>query len=223
MKWGLAVLSSCCVLSVGASAQSNSATMWTWGPLERKVQGYWVNTNVPSGCRWGITDQAKQWTNAALNFTYTYKGLTSYAAWYWDPNRWNSYRNAYGDNVSTVNNNIDTQVEGGTVDSGNDVAQTEYTTRSYTGGRYVFADADIVVNSGIWSTTAWCSPSLPVPTNMNDFASIGLHELGHVMGLDHDGDDINRVTVVVNPYVRGENKRTLKQRDIDRAVYLYGL
>lgn len=62
-----------------------------------------------------------------------------------------------------------------------------------------------------------------VPTNMNDFASIGLHELGHVMGLDHDGDDINRVTVVVKPYVRGENKRTLKQRDIDRAVYLYGL
>ena len=49
-----------------------------------------------------------------------------------------------------------------------------------------------------------------------------LHEMGHVIGLEHDGDDTANVTVVHNPLYGGMMMRNLTARDVERAVYLYG-
>lgn len=169
-----------------------------------------------------MTDAATTWTNAYLNFTFVYKGTVSAQSWTWDTLEYNPYTTEQqGDNVSTSANTIDTSVESGRVDSGNSIAQVERRTASVSGDRYTFSDGDVVFNSGIWNTTAWCSTSA-VPSNMNDVQSVALHELGHVLGLEHDGDDFSNSTVMGPGYIQGTRRIALTQRDIDRAVWLFG-
>lgn len=204
-----------CGLVTSSAIANTSADYWTWGPLERNSQGYWINNNIPSGCRWTISTAAQKWTDAQLNFTYVWKGYVTPQSWSWD-----SFQ---GDNISTTANNFDTQFEGGRTDSVNAAAQVEWRTKSYnaTTGRYVFSDGDVVANYNRFSTDLWCSSST-TPSNMYDFATIALHEMGHVIGLEHDGDDTANTTVVNNPLYGGMMKRNLTARDVQRAVYLYG-
>lgn len=203
---------------------NTAADKYTWGPLERNVQNLWINTNIPTGCRYAVTDGATKWTNANLRFTYVYKGVVSLRSWIWDTSATNPNTGKLGDNFSTSNNTIDTQVEAGTTDYANSLAQVEWRTKSYdpATGRYVFLDGDTIVSSSQLSSSLWCSAN--VPNNMYDFQTVMLHELGHVMGLEHDAADTANVTVVNNPVYPGEAgaKRTLTARDIERAVYLYG-
>lgn len=203
---------------IGTMAGANTqADYWTWGPLERTSQGYWINNNIPSECRWTISDAAQKWTNANLKFTFVWRGYVTPQSWSWDA--------IQGDNFSTTANNIDTQVEGGHTDLTNSAAQVEWRTKSYnpTTGRYVFLDGDVVIHYDrfVVEKDLWCG-SGATPSNMYDFPTIMLHEMGHVLGLEHDGNDTANVTVVHNPLNWGMMKRTLTARDIERAVYLYG-
>jgi len=210
-----------CLIATVAAMTSSAATAnthadyWTWGPLERTSQPFWINNNIPSGCRWTITTAAQKWTDANLRFTFVWSGYVTPQSWSYD-----SFQN---DNISTTANTVDTQVEGGHTDFADSAAQTEWRTRSWdpATGRYVFMDGDVVFNYNRFSTDLWCS-STATPTNMYDVATVILHEMGHVIGLEHDGDDTANVTVVHNPLYGGMMKRNLTARDVERAVYLYG-
>ncbi len=57
-------------------------------------------------------------------------------------------------------------------------------------------------------------------TNSYDLISIALHELGHVLGLDHD-DSTNPDVSVMNSRIYKGTTRQLTQRDIDRVRALY--
>jgi len=220
-----AFLASCALcFSAPLLGQLSESNYYTAGKLMRNTQGYWINTNIPSGCAYTISEAATKWTNADLAFTFTYRGLTSSQAWYWDTYAYNPNPSADrpGDNVSTASNTTDTQLESGAVDTVNTIAQVERRTYSSTNGRSLWSDADTVYNSNKWSTTAWCSPNYATPSNMVDMQTIALHELGHVIGLGHDGSSGGGYTVMAAYYVNGTERRQLTQRDIDRAVYLYG-
>ena len=52
--------------------------------------------------------------------------------------------------------------------------------------------------------------------------SIALHELGHVLGLDHD-DTTSPTISIMNSKIKPQEKRQLSERDIQRVKSLYGL
>lgn len=54
-----------------------------------------------------------------------------------------------------------------------------------------------------------------------DATTICLHELGHVLGLDHD-DSASPETSVMNPRIQKNEVRHLSERDIERVRRLYG-
>lgn len=54
-----------------------------------------------------------------------------------------------------------------------------------------------------------------------DATTICLHELGHVLGLDHDNDTSPEKSIM-NSQIQKTERRTLSQRDIDRIRRLYG-
>lgn len=214
-------------LACSPVAASTPEDKYTFGPLygpsQGLVQNYWIQTNMPGVCDWAIKEAATKWTNANLRFNFVYKGLVSPQSWSWD-----SFK---ADNISTTANTIDTSVEAGRTDSSGAAAQVEYRVRSKTGDptkyavtdRYVFSDADVVVDYGRISsgTDVVCSTSGPSSTQY-DFATVILHEFGHVLGMDRDLAPGASTTVVANPLLSGQVKRTLTDRDVERAVYLYG-
>lgn len=197
----------------GQALANNAADYYTVGKLERNSQPLWINTGIPSGCRYTITDAGTTWTNAPSVFSFVWSGYVDAASWNWSGT----------DNVSTTANTLDTVVQLGITDMANSLAQVEWRYRSYDAatGRYLFADGDVIVNhSKMSGTVFWCSPSLPVPSNMWDFETTMLHELGHVMGMYHDLDD--STAVMWADQNGGAEKRTLRPRDVTRATYLYG-
>lgn len=198
--------------AVGSSALAdNAADYFTYGPLERSSQRLWINEGIPTGCRYTITNAGATWTNAPSGFSYVWSGYVLPVSWSWNGT----------DNISTTANTLDTVVHLGTTDFANSLAQTEYRTRSYnsTTGRYIFMDADVVVNQSKISTVFWCSPSTPVPSNMWDFETTMLHELGHVMGMSHD--TVDSTTVMWPNQNGGLARRALTTKDSQRASYLY--
>lgn len=54
-----------------------------------------------------------------------------------------------------------------------------------------------------------------------DATTICLHELGHVLGLDHDNNTSPEKSIM-NSQIRKTERRYLSQRDIDRVRHLYG-
>lgn len=200
------------LLAVTPAAANNASDNYTYGPLERTSQRLWINDGIPTGCRYTITNAGTNWTNAPANFSYVWSGYVTPVSWNWNGS----------DNISTTANTIDTVVQLGTTDFSNSLAQTEYRTRSYDPAtdRYVFLDGDVVVNSAkVSGSVFWCSPSLPVPSNLWDFETMVLHELGHVLGLAHD--PIDSSTVMWANQNGGAAKRSLTTRDSSRASYLY--
>lgn len=61
------------------------------------------------------------------------------------------------------------------------------------------------------STTDWA----PFGETATNFYAVALHEIGHILGLDH----VNDPTEIMNPFVSASN---LGDRDIETIQYLYG-
>jgi hypothetical protein len=89
------------------------------------------------------------------------------------------------------------------------------TTAWYTGNQRV--EADIIFNSPAWT---WDSYRGVEHSNPVDLQRVALHELGHVLGLDHPDDAGQTVTAVMNSIV--SNTDSLTADDIAGGQSLYG-
>jgi hypothetical protein len=88
-------------------------------------------------------------------------------------------------------------------------------TYNFTGGRWVISDADIIVDQG----RSWIADGEPGPGQV-DFHRVIIHELGHVLGLDHPDDAGQQVDAIMNSHV--SDIATLQDDDIQGLEYLYG-
>ena len=77
-------------------------------------------------------------------------------------------------------------------------------------------DSDVVFNSN--SQWAWYRGNLRLPSI--DFERVAIHELGHVLGLDHPDDHGQSVHAIMNAGV--SNIHTITADDIDGVVAIYG-
>jgi hypothetical protein len=129
------------------------------------------------------------WTTCVANFNLNYGGATSVTN-------------------ATFNGQNDVCWNPGS--SGGALATT---TSWYNGANY--AQADIVFWDGAW---VWSTAQYPSGTQF-DVESVGLHEMGHVVGLAH-----SQYNTAVMWYSIGyaEVQRYLNQDDINGAVFLYG-
>ena len=76
-------------------------------------------------------------------------------------------------------------------------------------------DADIMLNKDFAFSIQ------PNPSKF-DLTSIALHELGHVLGLDHDNETTPQISIM-NASISEGMERGLSYRDIERVRTLYGL
>jgi hypothetical protein len=88
-------------------------------------------------------------------------------------------------------------------------------TYNFTGGRWEISDADIIVDQG----RSWIADGEPAAGQV-DFHRVIIHELGHVLGLDHPDDAGQDVDAIMNSHVSGIS--TLQDDDIQGLNYLYG-
>jgi predicted Zn-dependent protease len=119
-----------------------------------------------------------------------------------------------GNSADPCNDNGPNGVAFGSTDCGsafgsNTLAVTTYTTT----GRRLFIHAGIVFNSNV----AFSSYNGPMRANP-DFRRVALHELGHVLGLDHELDP--NIPAIMAPNV--SSLYQLQPDDIAGAQFLYG-
>ena len=100
------------------------------------------------------------------------------------------------------------------------ITRKSYIQRS---GRFFLVEADIVLNAKhCWNAYAGplrpCEASL-TPLPAIDIQRVMLHELGHVLGLEHPDAAGQAVVAVMNSYISDVD--TLTQDDRDGAVFLY--
>jgi len=79
-----------------------------------------------------------------------------------------------------------------------------------------FTETDIVFNTGI----TWNSYRGPLRRDVMDLRRVALHELGHVIGLDHPDQHGIIVAAIMNSVI--SNIDDLTASDIDGAQFLYG-
>ncbi|MBI4041582.1 MAG: matrixin family metalloprotease [Deltaproteobacteria bacterium] len=85
----------------------------------------------------------------------------------------------------------------------------------------VYYYRDYLVNSDVYFNTSF-KFSIQNEPQTYDLISVALHELGHVLGLDHDNDISSGVSVMNSTIFVGQQRRTLSPRDIERIQALYG-
>lgn len=92
------------------------------------------------------------------------------------------------------------------------------TKRSYTqiGGTWYLREADIVLDQ----TRSWQVYSGPLRAGVEDFHRVILHELGHVLGLDHPDQAGQIVVAIMNSHTG--NIDTLQDDDRQGVIRLYG-
>jgi len=102
-----------------------------------------------------------------------------------------------------------------------DVGATQNTlglTFLWYGGSTILA-SDMVFNTNIHSTLVWVTDLQPSPGDGRfpvDVQSVGLHELGHLLGLNHSADT---TAVMYASYTRG--RRDLSADDLAAVRFLY--
>jgi hypothetical protein len=100
------------------------------------------------------------------------------------------------------------------------VTRKSYLQRS---GHFFLAEADVVLNANLcWN--AYAGPLRPCTAFLSRFPAIDiqrvmLHELGHVLGLEHPDEAGQTVVAIMNS--RLSDVDTLMQDDRDGAVFLY--
>ena len=100
------------------------------------------------------------------------------------------------------------------------ITRKSYIQRS---GRFFLVEADVVLNANLcWN--AYAGPLRPCEASLTPFPAIDiqrvmLHELGHVLGLEHPDAAGQTVVAVMNSYLSDVD--TLTQDDRDGAVFLY--
>ena len=100
------------------------------------------------------------------------------------------------------------------------VTRKSYILRS---GHFFLVEADVVLNASLcWN--AYAGPLRPCEANLSLFTALDiqrvvLHELGHVLGLEHPDDAGQTVVALMNSHI--SDLDTLTQDDRDGAVFLY--
>lgn len=100
------------------------------------------------------------------------------------------------------------------------VTRKSYILRS---GHFFLAEADVVLNANLcWN--AYPGPLRPCAATLSPFPAIDiqrvlLHELGHVLGLEHPDEAGQTVAALMNSHLSDVD--TLTQDDRDGAVFLY--
>jgi hypothetical protein len=108
-------------------------------------------------------------------------------------------------------------------DSFGDVAAVTRKSYLQRSGRFFLSEADVVLNANLcWN--AYAGPLRPCTAFLSRFPAIDirrvmLHELGHVLGLEHPDEAGQTVVAIMNS--RLSDVDTLMQDDRDGAVFLY--
>jgi Matrixin len=108
-------------------------------------------------------------------------------------------------------------------DSFGDVAAVTRKSYRQQSGHFFLVEADVVLNANLcWN--AYAGPLRPCEGPLSHFPAIDiqrvmLHELGHVLGLEHPDAAGQTVVAVMNSYL--SDVETLMQDDRDGAVFLY--
>jgi hypothetical protein len=108
-------------------------------------------------------------------------------------------------------------------DSFGDVAAVTRKSYRQRSGHFFLVEADVVLNANLcWS--AYAGPLRPCEAPLSHFLAIDiqrvmLHELGHVLGLEHPDAAGQTVVAVMNSYLSDVD--TLMPDDRDGAVFLY--
>ena len=108
-------------------------------------------------------------------------------------------------------------------DSFGDVAAITRKSYLQRSGHFFLAEADVVLNANLcWN--AYAGPLRPCTAFLSRFPAIDiqrvmLHELGHVLGLEHPDEAGQTVVAIMNS--RLSDADTLMQDDRDGAVFLY--
>jgi hypothetical protein len=212
------------LVAIGLSSSSFAQSNDLIGKQVTTTRKFWINNNVPVGCRSAVYLAAMTWASSTFKAGFTWAGYTSAAAY---------ATNASGVNVSQTTNTLDTVSEVGNMDAGNVNAWGQVAYRVAAGSgtanpNYKFSDGDHLINTNKIATGFYCGTSATVPSAQRDMQSHTLHELGHVWGLDHDQTDIavppatTGVTVMYQYGVPGTSTRALHDKDRGRMTTLYG-
>jgi hypothetical protein len=212
------------LVAIGLSSSSLAQSNDLIGKQVTTTRKYWINNNVPVGCRNAAYLAAMAWASSTFKAGFTWAGYTSATAF---------APNASGVNVTQTTNTLDTVSEVGALDTVNVNAwgQTNYRVAAGSGTanpNWKFSDGDHLINANKIATGFYCGTSTTVPSAQRDMQSHTLHELGHVWGLDHDLTDIavapatTGVTVMYQYGVTGVTTRVLHAKDIGRMTTLYG-
>ena len=108
-------------------------------------------------------------------------------------------------------------------DSFGDVAAITRKSYILRSGHFFLAEADVVLNAHLcWN--AYAGPLRPCEATLSrlpaiDIQRVMLHELGHVLGLEHPDEAGQTVVAIMNSHLSDVD--TLTQDDRDGAVFLY--